>query len=233
MTRTERTPPPRTGIVPAAAPSSALDRARQERFQRQLVPHLWEPCSDEERAALQPPSPPTGPPEEQAPGDGGEHRDHEPPPREDGAATEPPAPAAPAVQQAPAWQPPAAAPARNERGGRDGGDGRPGTGAAAPVQAAPAAGDAPPWLHDMVDQVAMLCAQGDQRFQHWSLTLPLDPAVLPDSELRLGLSPGAMTLRFRSGSPQAAALVCRYRDELHGRLAALPSSPPEIDIDLE
>jgi hypothetical protein len=233
MTRSERMPPPRTGIVPAAAPSSTLDSARQERFQRQLLPFSWEPCSGEESAPMHPSKLLIGPADEQPSGDGGEHRDHEPPPREDGAATEPPAPPAPAAPQAPAWQPPAAAPGRNERGGRDDGDGRPGTGTAAPVQAAPAAGDAPPWLHDMVEQVAVLCAQGDPRFQHWSLMLPLDPAVLPDSELRLGLSPGAMTLRFRTGSPQATALVCRYRDELHGRLAALPSSPLEIDIDLE
>jgi hypothetical protein len=97
--------------------------------------------------------------------------------------------------------------------------------------AAPA-GDAP-WLGDIVEQVTSLTAGSDARFQHWAITVPLDPQALPECELRLTLSPGTMALRFRTGSSESAALVSRHRDALRARLEALPSSPPAIDIDLE
>jgi hypothetical protein len=42
-----------------------------------------------------------------------------------------------------------------------------------------------------------------------------------------------MSLRFRTGSAESAALVSRHRDALRARLEALPSSPPAIDIELE
>lgn len=226
------TPVAHVATTPAGPAAGLAERARHERFQRQLVAFPWEPGADEGGAPQEPAALPADGLEarrdEGSPGDGeGDAAPQDESPRDAPPALPPEAPGPPAGQPAalpPGWRP-------GSVGGD--GDGRPGGDAAAPVQAAPAAGDAPAWLHDMVEQVARLCAQGDPRFQHWSLTLPLDPQVLPDSELRLSLSPGAMALRFRTGTPQAAGLVCKYRDDLHARLAALPSSPPEIDIDLE
>jgi hypothetical protein len=106
-------------------------------------------------------------------------------------------------------------------------------GEAVPAAAGASPAGEAPWLGDIVQQVTQLTAGSDARFQHWSITVPLDPQTLPDCELRLSLSPGTMALRFRTGSASSAALVSRHRDALRARLEALPSSPPAIDIDLE
>ncbi|MDA8522833.1 hypothetical protein M5C95_18870 [Acidovorax sp. NCPPB 4044] len=103
--------------------------------------------------------------------------------------------------------------------------------AASRVNAAP---EAPPaWLQDTVQRIAWLSAQADPAFQSWSVTVPMDPAVLPECELGLSLSPYAMSLRFRTGSSESARLISLHRDPLRAQLEALGPSPRGIDIDLE
>lgn len=105
--------------------------------------------------------------------------------------------------------------------------GAPGPGTASPPGAAPA------WLQDTVQRIAWLCSRADPAFQSWSVTVPMDPAVLPDSEVLLSLSPYAMHLRFRTGSPEAAHLISLHRDPLRAQLEALGPGQRGIDIDLE
>ncbi len=105
-------------------------------------------------------------------------------------------------------------------------------GAPAPGTASPPAG-APAWLQDTVQRIAWLCSRADPAFQSWSVTVPMDPAVLPDSEVLLSLSPYAMHLRFRTGSPEAAHLISLHRDPLRAQLEALGPGQRGIDIDLE
>lgn len=112
---------------------------------------------------------------------------------------------------------------REERGPR----GMPGAGTASPP------GGAPAWLQDTVQRIAWLCFRADPAFQSWSVTVPMDPAVLPDSEVLLSLSPYAMHLRFRTGSPEAAHLISLHRDPLRAQLEALGPGQRGIDIDLE
>lgn len=103
----------------------------------------------------------------------------------------------------------------------------PATGTALPAAAAPA------WLQDTVQRIAWLCSRADPAFQSWSVTVPMDPAVLPDSEVALSLSPYAMHLRFRTGSPESAHLISLHRDPLRAQLEALGPGQRGIDIDLE
>ncbi|SFD77810.1 type III secretion HpaP family protein [Paracidovorax konjaci] len=103
--------------------------------------------------------------------------------------------------------------------------------AASRVNAAPQA--PPAWLQDTVQRIAWLCAQADPAFQSWSVTVPMDPAVLPECELGLSLSPYAMSLRFRTSSSESARLISLHRDPLRAQLEALGPSPRGIDIELE
>jgi len=224
-----------------ATPAAPIDRARQERFARQLAPSPWDATVDDgdEAGAWPALAGDAGHAVDAIDDDGsGGSAGHEGNEPQDGdASAEPPSqPTLPTPPDTPPWQPPARPAQAHAANGHahDGGEGaQRGHGAAMPVQAASSGDDTPPWLNDVAQQVARLCTEGDPRFQYWSVTLPLDPAVLPECELQLNLSPGAMTLRFRTGSAQSAALVCKHRDSLLARLEALPSSPPAIDIDLE
>ncbi|AVT01383.1 hypothetical protein C8242_02310 [Paracidovorax avenae] len=140
----------------------------------------------------------------------------------------PPAPA-------PAPPPPQAPPQARQDGdtsrqpGQDSGAEQPGAGA----PARPAAVDAPAWLQDTVQRIEWLCAQADPAFQSWSVTVPMDPAVLPESEVALTLSPYAMSLRFRTQSSESARLISLHRDPLRAQLEALGPGQRGIDIDLE
>ncbi|KQV99317.1 hypothetical protein ASC87_21260 [Rhizobacter sp. Root1221] len=124
--------------------------------------------------------------------------------------------------------PPAGEPAHDRD--RDQETARGGIGA---VSAIKRADGTPAWLLEAARQVEWLCARADPAFQTWSVTVPMDPKVLPDSELALSLSPYAMTLRFRTVSEHSATLISRHRSQLQALLEQLPSMPHNIDIDLE
>jgi hypothetical protein len=223
---------PQARPVPPPTPAAPADAARQDRFLRQLVPSPWDELAEAQAAELAAFDSPVDGIDEGAadgsPSQGDEDRrdgDEAPEP-----APAPPPPAEPAdLQQSfPHWSWMQAASVAPERGDSDTPQGE-----AVPAAAGASPAGEAPWLGDIVQQVTQLTAGSDARFQHWSITVPLDPQTLPDCELRLSLSPGTMALRFRTGSASSAALVSRHRDALRARLEALPSSPPAIDIDLE
>jgi hypothetical protein len=210
-----------------------MDAARQDRFLRQLVPSRWEEVEESEVAQASWFDAPIDPVDE-GQGDGSPSRDNDD--GNDGEqASQPPPPAPNESSDTPSqsFQPwPWMQADGPSTGGREGGTGD-GDEHVLRTGAPSCAGDAPPWLGDIVQQISQLSEAGDARFQHWSITVPLDPQALPDCELRMTLSPGALALRFRTASQQSAALVCRHREKLRAQLEALPSSPPAIDIDLE
>jgi hypothetical protein len=229
MQAPQRTRAPARPVTPAA-PAAPVDAARQDRFLRQLVPPAWDEVDEpDDREAsdatwFDAPVDPVddGRGDGSSPqGDEGRHDDEQP--------SESPAP--PPVECAPldhaswAWLRTAGL-ASHDDAHEDAGPHASRVGATSSPQDAA-------WLGDIVEQVAQLTAGGDARFQHWSVTVPLDPQSLPDCELRITLSPGSMVLRFRTGSAESARLVSRHRDTLRARLEALPSSPSAIDIDLE
>ena len=89
------------------------------------------------------------------------------------------------------------------------------------------------WDGELAQRIVSLCRQADPAMQSWTITVPMDPAVLPETELRLAMSPHAMSLRFHTHSPYSQRLVLRHRQRLVAQLAqALPAPAREIDVDL-
>lgn len=87
------------------------------------------------------------------------------------------------------------------------------------------------WDRDLADRVARLCRRADPSFQSWSITVPLDPAVLPTTELDISLSQERLALLFRTQSPYSLSLVNRHRARLVALLQrALPFAR---DIEVE
>ncbi|HEY9106306.1 MAG TPA: type III secretion HpaP family protein [Roseateles sp.] len=106
--------------------------------------------------------------------------------------------------------------------------------------AASATGDQPalpdlphdPWPEQMAQTIADLCARSAPSFVNWTVTLPMDPQVLPETDLRLSLSQHWLSLRFITQSPQSHHLVCRHRQRLLEQLERLPQLPHGIDIEV-
>ena len=93
--------------------------------------------------------------------------------------------------------------------------------------------DAPDWRRQLAGVIATLCARADPAFENWSVIVPLDARVLPETELRLTLSPHALLLRFHTLSPGSHRLVSAHRSTLHQMLLeTLPTSSRDIDIDV-
>jgi hypothetical protein len=89
-----------------------------------------------------------------------------------------------------------------------------------------------PWPEQMAQTIANLCARSSPSFVNWTVTLPMDPQVLPETDLRLSLSQHWLSLRFITQSPRSHHLVCRYRQGLLERLERLPNLPHGIDIEV-
>lgn len=137
----------------------------------------------------------------------------------------------PGTEPAPAPLPWLAAPR-----GREGlhGDEHPApTKAVGGIAAVDATQGAPAWLVETARQIEWLCARTDPAFQTWSVTVPMDPETLPETELGLSLSHFSLTLRFRTRSEHSAVLVSKHRSQLQALLEKLPALPQNIDIDLE
>lgn len=239
----------------AAAAAAVLPRPNaQERFRRELFPQM-QPQPDPGEAGLAefatdfalftdgPPADPADSGDEEPGEQSGSQEEPAQDDERDGAPAQSTTPApAPEVQPQPpryffiqgdtlppplAHAPPAAEP------GQDLPDDR------APVQGTGVMGTAtdaqpPKWLVDTAQTITDLCRRADPAFQSLSVTVPMDPRVLPDCELALGLSSYAMTLRFHTFSPESRRLISLHRDQLQGLLARMSTAPQRsIDIDLE
>jgi hypothetical protein len=88
------------------------------------------------------------------------------------------------------------------------------------------------WDLDLAHRITRLCQKTSPSFQSWTVTVPLDATVLPDTELHMALSPQRLALRFQTLSPYSMALVTRHKDRLVALLShAMPASR-EIDVEL-
>jgi len=88
------------------------------------------------------------------------------------------------------------------------------------------------WAQDLAQVVATLCRQSDPAFEAWSIVVPLDPQVLPETELRLALSRHRLSLRFHTQSPQSLHLVLSHRASLAALIEQAMPSTRDIDIDV-
>lgn len=101
-----------------------------------------------------------------------------------------------------------------------------------PAITAPTAAAGEGWAEQMAQQVVGLYRRADPAFVTWTVTVPLDPLVLPETELRLHLSPHWLSLRFATQSPQSAHLVLLHSPRLQLLLQQTPELPHGIDIEV-
>jgi hypothetical protein len=87
------------------------------------------------------------------------------------------------------------------------------------------------WDSELADRIATLCRRAPSSWSSWSVTVALDPAVLPQTELRMLLSLERLALRFHTHSIYSHALVERHRDRLADMLRKAMPGEREIDIE--
>lgn len=95
-----------------------------------------------------------------------------------------------------------------------------------------AATDTGRWTEDTAQKIATLCNRADASFAHWSVTLPMDAQVLPETDLVLNLSPYGLALRFRTQSPVSSRLIATHKPRLQALLARTRGLPQDIDIEV-
>jgi len=94
------------------------------------------------------------------------------------------------------------------------------------------AGPAPAhWDGELADRIALLCRRAPSGWSSWSVTVALDPAVLPQTDLRLTLSLQRLALCFHTHSVYSQGLIERHRERLDELLRK--ALPGERDIDIE
>ncbi|MFM0040898.1 type III secretion system protein SctP [Paraburkholderia sediminicola] len=70
---------------------------------------------------------------------------------------------------------------------------------------------------------------------NWTIRIKLDPALLPECTLELGLSHFDLTLRFETEHEPTRKLICRHEDVLKEQLVTLlqqMDTPREVSIDV-
>lgn len=90
----------------------------------------------------------------------------------------------------------------------------------------------PKWVVELADLVSHTCGQSDKSFSHWSIVIPIDPAVLPDTTLRLDLSPSRLLLRFCTQSTHSLNLISKHNTSLISLLVHSVSEIQNIEIDI-
>ncbi|MCM5681489.1 type III secretion HpaP family protein [Schlegelella sp. S2-27] len=106
--------------------------------------------------------------------------------------------------------------------------------------ASPASAERPPtfggetgdWDVELVRVIVTLCVSTDPAIEAWSVVVPLDERVLPQTELHLTLSRHALSLRFQTQATQSMRLLSRHRPSLAAMLHQALPGDREIDIDL-
>jgi hypothetical protein len=87
------------------------------------------------------------------------------------------------------------------------------------------------WQAELARWIAQLCNGADAGLEGWSVTLPMKARILPQTTLRLELSPHWLALRFHTGSARALSLLSRHRTSLEALLRE--SLKRELPIDIE
>lgn len=83
----------------------------------------------------------------------------------------------------------------------------------------------------LADRIARFCSMsGASDDAAWEVTLPMNPAVLPDTLLHLQLSPSRIAIRFETSSTRSARLICDHADTLRARLS--DALRRQIDVDV-
>ena len=75
------------------------------------------------------------------------------------------------------------------------------------------------FTRELSDRIARFCkTAGTSDDMPWSVTLPMNPSVVPDTLLHLQLSPSSLAIRFETSSARSAHLISNNADALRVRL---------------
>jgi len=88
------------------------------------------------------------------------------------------------------------------------------------------------WQAELAHMIALLCNSADPGLEGWSVSLPMNARVLPQTTLRLELSPHWLALRFSTESPHSLRLLSGQRSSLAALLAQLLERDQSIDIEI-
>ncbi|HTH75426.1 MAG TPA: type III secretion HpaP family protein [Trinickia sp.] len=84
---------------------------------------------------------------------------------------------------------------------------------------------------ELADRIARFCSMsGAGGDASWAVTLPMNPAVLPETLLHLQLSPASIAIRFETPNARALQLISDNADALRVRLADALGRHIDIDV---
>lgn len=87
------------------------------------------------------------------------------------------------------------------------------------------------FTRELAERIARFCStSGASGDASWAVTLPMNPAVLPDTLLHLQLSPSSMGIRFETPNPRSTQLISDNADALRMRLADVLGRHIDLDI---
>lgn len=99
------------------------------------------------------------------------------------------------------------------------------------VHACAAAAHGELFTRELAERIARFCSMsGASGDASWAVTLPMNPAVLPDTLLHLQLSPVSIALRFETGNSRSAQLISENADALRARLSDALGRRIDVDI---
>ncbi|AMP07008.1 flagellar hook-length control FliK family protein [Collimonas pratensis] len=87
-------------------------------------------------------------------------------------------------------------------------------------------------VEHLAERVANFClSPAVKRGGTWEVTIVLNPAILPETNLHLNLSPFRLWLRFDSNDARANDLICLNTDALLQRLRSRLDASFDIDVE--
>ncbi|TKC91519.1 hypothetical protein FAZ69_03435 [Trinickia terrae] len=99
------------------------------------------------------------------------------------------------------------------------------------VRACASAAHGEVFTQQVAERIARFCAMtGATDDAAWEVTLPMNPAVLPETSLHLQLSPSRMVLRFETTDARSSQLIFDNTDALRTRLANVLSRQIDVDV---
>lgn len=84
---------------------------------------------------------------------------------------------------------------------------------------------------ELAHRITRFCSMsGTSDDASWAVTLPMNPAVLPETLLHLQLSPSSIGIRFETSSARAAQLISDNADALRTRLSDALGRHIDVDV---
>ena len=87
------------------------------------------------------------------------------------------------------------------------------------------------FTQQLAERITRFCSlSGAADDAAWEVTLPMNPAVLPETSMHLQLSPSRMVIRFETADPSSSRLIVDNADALRARLADVLGRQIDVDV---